>query len=463
MDDTFAQWPPSLWSEDALKWNFPSLDQSHSFDVVIIGAGYSGLWSAHHLLKIDFSLSIAIIDAQQPGFGASGRNGGWCSAFSPMSLESVAAQSSRQQAIDLQQALVDSVDEIGSYISESNIQCGWHKGGTLTFARVQPQLDRIKETISMSREFGFDESFLDFITPVQADSRVHLPQSLGASFSPHCAAIQPAQLVDGLVRQLQSQGVQFFGSSRVTHIEPKRVTAITPYGTVSVGAQWIIRATEGFTARIKQFRRDVAPLYSYMIATDPLTEDQWTDIGWENRETISDGRHLIIYAQRTADGRIAFGGRGAPYKFGSRIGPKFDNNDKIHSLIEKSMREMFPSIADVPVTHRWGGSLGVHRDWFTSVRIDHNTHIASLGGYVGDGVAFSYVAAKETAQSILGFTPDHRPLPIVNHVSPRWEPEPFRYIGINSLLRLTSRADETETKRGRRSRFIDWLLGKLIP
>lgn len=463
MEKAFAQWPPSLWSENSLKWNFPEISSSKSFDVVIIGAGYSGLWTAHHLLNLDWSLSIAILDAQQPGFGASGRNGGWCSAFSPMSLEAVAAQSNKQGAIDLQNALVMSVDEIGAHIANSNIECGWQKGGTLSFASNQLQLDRITENISISRHFGFDDSFMDYLTPDQAKARVRIQDSLGASYSPHCAALQPAQLVDGLVKQLLSRNVQFFGSSRVSHITSHRVFADTSKGSVSIDAKWIIRATEGFTARMKQFRRDVAPLYSYMIATEPLSDSQWNEIGWNNRETVSDGRNLVIYAQRTADGRIAFGGRGAPYKYASRIGSHFDNNATIHSLIERSMREMFPSIDDVAVTHWWGGALGVHRDWFTSAQIDHKNHIASLGGYVGDGVAFSYVAAKEVALSITGTPHNHYPLPIVNHVSPRWEPEPLRYIGINSILRLTKRADETEKRTGRKNRVVDWLLRKLIP
>lgn len=463
MEKAFAQWPRSLWAENSLKWDFPEIDNSKSFEVVIIGAGYSGLWTAHHLLNLDRSLSIAILDAQQPGFGASGRNGGWCSAFSPMSLKAVAAQSSKQGAIDLQNALVASVDEIGAYIYSSDINCGWHKGGTLSFARNQLQLDRIREDISMSRHFGLDDSFMDYLTPDQAVDRVRIQDCLGASYSPHCAALQPAQLVDGLVKQLLSRNVQFFGSSRVSHITSHHVSAITPKGPVSIDAKWVVRATEGFTARIKQYRRNVAPLYSYMIATEPLSDSQWEDIGWSNRETVSDGRNLVIYAQRTADGRIAFGGRGAPYKYASRIGSHFDNNATIHSLIERSMREMFPSIDDVDVTHRWGGALGVHRDWFTSAQIDHKSHIASLGGYVGDGVAFSYVAAKEVAISIIGTASNYRPLPIVNHVSPRWEPEPLRYIGINSILRLTTRADETEKRTGRKNRVVDWLLRKLIP
>ena len=463
MEKAFAQWPPSLWSENSFEWNFPEITSSQSYDVVIVGAGYSGLWSAHHLLNVNPSLSIAILDARQPGFGASGRNGGWCSAFSPMSLEAVAAQSNKQGAIDLQHSLVTSVDEIGAHIVKSNIECGWHKGGTLSFAANGLQLEKIKENIAMSRDFGFDDSFMDYLTPNRAEARVNVKGSLGASYSPHCAALQPAQLVDGLVKQLLSKNVQFFGSSRVSNITSHRVSVDTSKGSVSVDAKWIIRATEGFTARMKQYRRDVAPLYSYMIATEPLSNTQWNEIGWNNRETVSDGRNLVIYVQRTADGRIAFGGRGAPYKFASRIGSRFDNNPKIHSLIETSMREMFPSINNVAVTHRWGGALGVHRDWFTSAKVDHHNHVATLGGYVGDGVAFSYVAAKEVAHSITGTPQNHCPLPILNHVSRRWEPEPLRYIGINSILRLTERADEIEKRTGRKNRIVNWLLGKLIP
>ena len=126
MEKAFAQWPRSLWSEESVRWNFPEFSSSESFDVVIIGAGYSGLWTAHHLLDLNPSLSIAILDAQQPGFGASGRNGGWCSAFAPMSLEAIAAQSSTASAIELQNALSSSIDEIGALVTASRIDCGWN-------------------------------------------------------------------------------------------------------------------------------------------------------------------------------------------------------------------------------------------------------------------------------------------------------------------------------------------------
>jgi glycine/D-amino acid oxidase-like deaminating enzyme len=463
MDKAFVEWPQSLWREDSDVWNFPCVSPTSSFDIAIVGGGFSGLWTAFHLLSNQPELSIAIIDAQQPGFGASGRNGGWCSAFSPMSLQTIADKTNRESATALQMALVRSVDEIGDFISAQGLNCGWRKAGTLSLASNPAQLKRLTENVSSFREFDFDEDFISLLTPEEASRRVQVPGTLGATYSPHCAALHPGKLVDGLVKHLIRGGVQFFGSTVVEEIRPQRLTARTPQGEAQIQAKWIVRATEGFTARMRQYRRDSAPLYSYMIATEPLSSSQWDDIGWRNRETVSDGRNLLIYAQRTADDRIAFGGRGAPYKFASRIGYKFDTNASIHALIEQSMRDMFPSIGDSAVSHRWGGALGVHRDWFTSANVNHETHVATLGGYVGDGVAFSFVAAKEVALSISARQRVTAPLPIVNHVSPRWEPEPLRWIGINALLKLSSHADEVEKRTGKSHRFISWFLGKMIP
>ena len=463
MDKAFTEWPQSLWREDTTVWNFPCAPTTSSFDIAIVGGGFSGLWTAHHLLSNQPGLSVAIIDAQQPGFGASGRNGGWCSAFSPMSLQAIAAASDKESARLLQMRLVDSVTHIGNFINEQGFDCGWQKAGTLSFASNQAQYHRLLENVASFREFDFDEDFISLLTAEEAASRVQVPDSLGATYSPHCAALHPGKLVDGLVNHLVTEGVQFFGSTVAKEIQPRLLTAQTPEGKVQVRAEWIVRATEGFTARMPQYRRDTAPLYSYMIATAPLSSSQWDRIGWGNRETVSDARNLLIYAQRTADDRIAFGGRGAPYKFASRIGSKFDTNASIHTLIEQSMRDMFPAIGDTPVSHRWGGSLGVHRDWFTTANINHETHIATLGGYVGDGVAFSYVAAEEVALSITSQPRTGTQRAIVKHASPRWEPEPLRWIGINALLKLSSWADTKEKRTGKAHRLISWLLGKIIP
>ena len=451
MEEAFSEWPRSLWREQASTWSFAPLCESTSFDVVIIGAGYSGLWTAFHLLEHSPNLSVAIIDARQPGFGASGRNGGWCSAFSPMSLDAVSTQSSRIAAIDLQNALISSVEDISSVVTNNNIRCGWKYAGTINAATNPAHMERLHSTVDHYRKYGFDEDFIRMQSVEESAERIKVAGLVGSTFSPHCAVVQPALLVDGLVQILVNKGVHFFGDSHCVHIEKRAATVDTQTGRHVVTAQWIVRATEGFTSRMKQFRRNVAPLYSYMIATEALSSEQWSSIGWSGRETFSDARNMIIYAQRTADGRIAFGGRGAPYQWAGRIGPRFDTNVLIHDALEASFKELFPSLSSVRISHRWGGALGVHRNWQTSVVIDKGTGHVSLGGYVGDGVAFSYVAAKSTAESILDLETFHSQLSIVNEGSRRWEPEPLRYVGINGLLRVHALADTYEKKHGHSS------------
>ena len=463
MNKTFAQWPDSLWRDGQLDWDFSCLPRDLSCDVAIIGAGFTGLWTAKHLLDMEPSLSIAIIDARQPGFGASGRNGGWCSALYPTSLDTIAAETSRETAVNLQLHLILTVKDIGTYISDKNIKCGWNQSGTLSFSRNEAQLERQHADISMYRNLGLGDDFIQSLTSTEAQQRIAITKPLGASFTPNCASLNPAQLVDGLVTQLLIQGVVFYGDSIVTEIGRNSLTATTADGPSTISCKWSVQATEGFTARIPKQRRVIAPLYSYMIATEPISSHTWNDIGWHGRETWNDGRNMIVYAQRTADDRIAFGGRGAPYKYASRIGGEFDSKASIHQLLEETLHELLPPTRSVEITNRWGGSLGVHRDWHPSVMADAATGRASAGGYVGDGVAFSCLAAEAVANEILDTDSRIRTLPFVNHVSPKWEPEPLRWLGINGMISLTQRADIAE-ERGKSVGFLTrQLLKRILP
>jgi len=189
-----------------------------------------------------------------------------------------------------------------------------------------------------------------------------------------------------------------------------------------------------------------------MIATEPLSDAIWEEIGLAERQTFSDWRHLIIYGQRTADGRLAFGGRGAPYHFGSRIKPEFDRDDKVHVELRKTLIELFPVLASAKFTHRWGGALGVSRDWFASVGHDRDRKLAWAGGYVGDGVGSANLAGRTLAELLTGQSTDLTRLPWVNHRSRSWEPEPFRWVGANVGLRTMSAADAEEERTGRSSR-----------
>ncbi len=450
----FSAWPSSLWEETSLDHNFNHITSDLDCDVCIIGAGFSGLWTAIHLSSVAPEKKIVILEAAQPGFGASGRNGGWCSAFLPMSLDSIAKNSSRNSAIAMQFAMNQTISDIGLFIKNNQVNCGWVAGGTLQSATNPAHLSRLQANVSHYRQYGFGDEQISLLSAEVASRRINACNTLGATYSPHCAALHPGQLIDGLVKHCISNGVLIFGNTRVTSIESRQVFAETPDGRVRVGAAQIVRATEGYTSAIKQSHREIVPLYSYMLATEPLPDHVWESIGWEQRETFADARNMIIYAQRTADNRIAFGGRGAPYRFGSAVKSKFDQDSDVHQKIALTMHKLFPASKDAIITHRWGGPLGVARDWFTGVTFDRDSGLATMGSYVGDGVAASYLAAKTLAHLIAETSEPVTRLPWTQHVSPKWEREPFRWMGINALLKIPEIADAREMRAGRPSSLL---------
>jgi glycine/D-amino acid oxidase-like deaminating enzyme len=228
-----------------------------------------------------------------------------------------------------------------------------------------------------------------------------------------------------------------------------------------VRAPRIVRATEAWTSQLPGSEREIAPVYSLVLATEPLPPEVWDEIGLRRGETFSDKRHLIIYGQRTVDGRIAFGGRGAPYHFRSRIKPEFDRDPAVYDELWRVLRDLFPAVAPYAVTHRWGGPLGIPRDWFPSVGLDRETGIGWGGGYVGDGVASSNLAGRTLADLVRDVENERTALPWVGHRSPRWEPEPLRWLGVNLGLRVMGSADGVEERTGRPARRAQ-LLAPLI-
>ncbi len=419
-----------------------------TYDVAIVGAGYTGLWTAYYLMQADPTLRVVILEAREAGFGASGRNGGWASALFPVSLSALARVSSRDQAIRMKREMYHTVDEIGRVAAAENWDIGWAKGGTVVAARTPLQLQAAREEIEDLRAWGFGPDDASLLDREETRARVGATDVLGGTYTPHCAAIQPARLVRQLARAVVASGVTLHEHTPVTAIEPGIVR--TESGTVR--AEVVVRATEGYTRTLHGQTRTLAPVYSLMIATEPLPESVWEAIGLRQRETFADGRHLIIYGQRTVDGRLAFGGRGAPYHFGSRITEEQDQNPAVHAALWEVLTDLFPVVSDAAVTHTWGGPLGVPRDWWASCGLDRSTGLAWSGGYVGDGVGTSNLGGRTLADLILDRDSDLVTLPWVNHRSKPWEPEPFRWVGTNIGLRVMTSADDKENRTGRPSR-----------
>ncbi|MBJ7608267.1 MAG: FAD-dependent oxidoreductase [Candidatus Dormibacteraeota bacterium] len=425
-----------------------ALDGDSEVDVVIVGAGFTGLWTAYSLLRSRPSLRVLVIERHIAGYGASGRNGGWASDLFPVSWERVArAAGSDESARALHQALVDGIDDIDATLEREHIDADLRRGGSLFVARTPLQERTLRAQAAASRRRVGDQLGLRWLCAAELESRVRIAGSLGATFTPHCARLHPAKLVRGLARAVERLGGRIAEATTVREIRPHR--AVTEHGTVTAGT--VVRATEAYTVRLPGDRRTLLPLYSLMIATEPLTDAAWAEIGWSNAETVADGRHLIIYAQRTADGRIAFGGRGAPYHFGSRISAGFDREPAVFSALEASLHDLIPHTHDVAVTHRWGGPIGVARDWFPSVGIDRARGVAWAGGYVGDGVTASNLAGRTLADLILERDTGLTRLPWVQHRSRRWEPEPLRWLGVNLGVLAMRSADVVERRTGRPS------------
>jgi glycine/D-amino acid oxidase-like deaminating enzyme len=439
----------------------PPLAEDVDVDVAVVGAGYTGLWTAYYLAVAEPSLRIAVVEREIAGFGASGRNGGWCSALFAASREAVAkaaggGAAGRAAAQDLQAAMVETVEEVGRVAAAERIDCGFAKGGTLTLATSPAHEARIRAHVADDHDWGLTDT--RWLSAAEARERVAAAGVLGAAFTPHCARVQPAALVRGLARAVEARGVTVYERTAATALRPGAV--VTDRGQVR--APVVVRATEAYTAELPGLRRAVLPIYSLIVATAPLPAAAWAELGWDGCETLTDGRHLLVYAQRTADGRVAFGGRGAPYHLNSATDPAYDRDEGVFADLERTMRALLPAIGDVPVTHRWGGPLGAHRDWFPSVGIDRGSGLAWAGGYVGDGVGTANLAGRTLADLILRRETALTGLPWVGHRSRRWEPEPLRWAGATAVRRLATAADATEARTAtpsRRAGLISRLTG----
>ncbi|MEY4174883.1 MAG: hypothetical protein RI900_2048 [Actinomycetota bacterium] len=435
----------------------PAISGDIDADVAIVGAGYTGMWTAYYLLQRDPSLKVVLLEANVVGFGASGRNGGWCSGLLPMGLDAIAAESSRDEAVRLQRAMFDTVSEVSRVVTAEGIDCHWQQGGWVAVARSDLQMRRMQAEVEHLHSYGFGADDHRLLDAAEATSMCAASGTEGGLFTPHCAAIHPARLARGLARVIERMGATILEHSPVTGIVPHE--ARTASGTVR--SRTVVRATEAFTASLKGQARSLVPIHSLMIATEPLPDDVWQRIGLHERPTFNDGRRMIVYGQRTADGRFAFGGRGAPYHFGSRVRPEFDRHEGIHRLLHETLRGMFPAIGDAAITHRWGGAVAAARDWWCSARYDPATGLASAGAYVGDGVGTTNLSGRTLADLISGERTDLTTLPWVGHRSRRWEPEPFRWIGINGMVRLPVGIDEKEARTGKPSRLRAAIVDRL--
>ncbi|MFE1299876.1 NAD(P)/FAD-dependent oxidoreductase [Streptomyces sp. NPDC058731] len=454
----------SFWyADDGLPAVREPLPGDATADVVIVGGGYTGLWTAYYLKKSAPFLRIVVLEQKFCGYGASGRNGGWL--YNGIAgRDRYARLHGHEAAVRLQQAMNDTVDEVIAVAEAEGIDAGIHKGGVLEVATTPAQLARLRAF--HAAEIAFGEKDRELYGAEETAERIRVADAVGSTWTPHGARLHPVKLVKGLAAAVEALGVTIHESTPVTEIRPKH--AVTPYGTVR--APYVLRCTEGFTASLKGQRRTWLPMNSSMIATEPLSEAQWAEIGWSGCETLGDMAHAYMYAQRTADGRIALGGRGVPYRFGSRTDNDGRTQDATIAALREILLRFFPSLAGLGVEHAWSGVLGVPRDWCATVTLDRSTGLGWAGGYVGSGVATTNLAARTLRDLVQldsgqGGRTALTELPWVGHRVRKWEPEPLRWVGVQGLYAVYRAADQRErtaprAESSRLARLADRVAGR---
>lgn len=428
----------------------PELNGDITADVAIVGGGLLGIWTAYYLSQQNPSLNVVVLERQTVGFGAAGRNGGWAGAGIAGSQKVYAKRSGAASVVAGAQLMRDAVDEIGRVVARENIDCGFSKGGTLTIAMTEPQLRRLRADFASPTASALradDELPLD---AAGVADHLRVSGTLGGAFTPHCARVQPAQLVRGLADRAEAAGVTIYEGTNVTAV--RKGVVETELGNVR--ATHVLLAVEAWLPQLPGHRSQFLPLTSMMIATEPLNESAWEELGWAHGLTVRDKRHHFFYAQRTPDNRLAIGGRGAPYRLRAPF-QEFDSiQDTVFKRLTETMHQHFPVTRDAEVTHRWGGLLGVPRDWSMAIRYDQATGLGFAGGFSGHGVVAANLAGKTLADLVLGETTPHTSMPWVGHKSPRWEPEPLRYLASNSIVRLLMSADAYEDRTGRTAKRV---------
>jgi glycine/D-amino acid oxidase-like deaminating enzyme len=452
----------SFWYADlgGLPQKRPPLDGDTSVDVCIIGAGYTGLWSAWYLTQADPTLRILILEKEFAGFGASGRNGGWLTGGFAWSHEKYLSTGTPEGVRAMVQAMNGTVDEVIRVADLEGIDADIRRTDELMVAVTPAQMARVTAEVAHRQHWGEGTERVFAIGADAARARVNIPGLLGGMVVTGVARIQPAKLVRGLAAAVERRGVTIAEGTTVTGIAPGRVT--TDRGTVT--APVILRATEGFTATLPGLKRDWLPLNSAQIVTEPLPPEMWDRIGWQGHEILGDFANAYCYCQRTREGRITVGARGVPYRMGSATDTNGEPDAETIRRLTAILHRHFPDTRALRIDHAWCGVLGVPRDWCATVGFDRATGIGWAGGYVGVGVSTSNLSGRTLADLVTGRDSALTTLPWVGRRVRKWEPEPARWLGVSGMYALLNAADRREARLGgppsRLAALGNWLAGR---
>ncbi|MBS1885880.1 MAG: FAD-dependent oxidoreductase [Actinobacteria bacterium] len=448
-----SHWFAQLFGDEGEVPRRPALAGSREADVCIVGAGYTGLWTAYYLRRLAPELDVVVLEAEAAGFGASGRNGGAVIAQMNGSRDYWRRRGGADGALALERALQATVDEIGAVTASEGIDCDFAKNGVTICARTELELGRLRESVATDHRAGFGDADARILDREETLARIRVAGALGARFSPHCASMHPGKLVRGLAEAAERAGATIYEGTRVTAVEPH----LARTARADVRARFVVRATEAYSESVEGYQRRIVPVHTSMLATAAIDDALWAEIGWEGREALL-AEHPFLHLQHTADRRITIGGddNRVPYHWGSRVDALGPAPQRVAAMYHGELLRLFPALREVPIEHTWQGVFGAPRAWAPGVGVDRVTGLAWAGGYVGEGVAPSNLAARVLCDVLLERDTDLARLPLVQTTEGRrWEPEPLRTVGAGVVWSMRSFGDELERRRNKPSRTLE--------
>ena len=427
--------------------SYPRLPGAITCDLVVVGGGYAGLWSALHAARRNPDQRIVLIEANRIGWAASGRNGGFVEASITHGAEN--GKSRWAGEFDTLQAMgLENLDGMQAEIAELRLDVQWQRTGMLAVATEPHQVQWLEESAEAGEGRLLDRS--------EIQGEVHSPTYLAGLFEADtCAIVHPAKLALELARACQEAGVAIYEHTNARSLDSGGAALRIDTGDAVITARQAVLATNVFPHLLRRNRLHTVPVYDYVLSTEPLTDDQLDRVGWRNRQGIGDCANQFHYYRLTEDNRIVFGGYDAVYHFGRRVDPSYEDRPETYRRLAEHFLITFPQLDDVRFSHRWAGAIDTNTRFCAHWGLARDGRVAYVNGFTGLGVGAARFAADVCLDLLGGLPTPRTELEMVRRKPLPFPPEPLASIGIQATRWSLDRADHSAGRRNLLLRTLD--------